>query len=297
MLYGNGIKMKNRFSVKNTGSVAIAISVLLTVGCQSTGGMMTKTEEIELVKMGLDAGYTDSNGVFWDEGISREFHLSESLSFNLPLSHIAECGLFSGFLKGKQGRLTITQVDSVNSNSDTVVIKGYASSDEYDISGCIAAVSFRADGSKTVFNLSNSFKYDVLPKLKDLKVAEMEKRQQVALGKQRQELDSKYKANWHRNELADTAEGIATIKVCMEKGVYFLPGDKRTQKVLRESESYARNDIKSKVDGKHYWDQQAYAQAHQKGLNKARYLWQHDYLTFSNQCAAMRNTVDSLTNK
>lgn len=291
------IKMKNRCSVKNTGSIALAISVLLTVGCQSTGGMMTQTEEIELVRMGLDTGYTDSNGVFWSESISREFHLSEPLSFNMPLSHIAECGLFSGFLKGKQGILTVTQVDSVNSNSDTVVIKGYASSDEYDISGCTAAVRFRADGSKTVFNLSNSFKYDVLPKLKALKVAEMEKRQQVALGKQRQELDSKYKANWHINELADTAEGIATIKVCMEKGVYFLPGDKKAKQVISSAESYAKNDIKSKVDGKHYWDKAAYEKAYQGGLNKARYHWQNDFLTFSDQCAALRNGVDALTNK
>ncbi len=73
-------------------------------------------------------------------------------------------------------------------------------------------------------------------------------------------------AQWHIRELSDTAQVDRgkTIKVCMEKGpLFFCRVISVLKKVLRESESYARNDIK-RVDGKQWPDQQAYAQASSK---------------------------------
>lgn len=285
---------------------SIAASMLLVTACQSTGGGqhsggIARTAESNLLPYSnyvyISTANEDRYTFYKDNG---QFSLTQQLTFDLPLSEvIGSCGWSSSSSwEGKRGTLTITQANTIRNKSggsgyerNYVALKGYVASDEYDVSNCKASVDVR-EGKQT-----SGFDQKVWPALKAQKDAEFEKRYLVSSGKAKAEHEQKVNKNWHINELADTAEGIATIKVCMEKGVYFLPGDKKARQVISSAESYAKNDIKSKVDGKHYWDKAAYEKAYQSGLNKARYHWQNDFLTFSDQCAALRNGVDALTNK
>ncbi|PAU36859.1 hypothetical protein CKF94_17950 [Vibrio coralliilyticus] len=288
--------MKNKQILKRSAVATLFTSIFAMMGCQSTGQQVTETKQQNVMTRTQEVDISPN----YIEPLGFNFVINEPMQFDLALSDVVNCGFSGSSLDGKRGTLYITKVRSYAKNfkpHDEVL--GYVSSDSVDISQCTANVERTNIFGKTV-GFTEGYATTVIPKFKEL-VAYHKDEQRRNKEKQKLEAEKKARADqlaqWHIRELSDTAQGIATIKVCMEKGTFFLPGDKRAQKVLRESESYARNDIKSKVNGKHYWDQQAYAQAHQKGLNKARYLWQHDYLTFSNQCAAMRNTVDSLTNK
>ncbi|MEZ8790366.1 hypothetical protein AB6D86_00655 [Vibrio splendidus] len=288
--------MKKRQMVKRSGIATLLTSALAVMGCQSTGQQVKETEQQNVMTRTQEVDISPN----YIEPLNFNFVINEPMQFDLALADIVDCGFSGSSLEGKRGTLYITKVRSYAKNfkpHDEVL--GYVSSDTVDLSQCTANVERTNIFGKTV-GFTKGYATKVIPKFKEL-VAYHKGQQRRNKEQQKIEAEKKARADqlaqWHIRELSDTAQGIATIKVCMEKGTFFLPGDKRTQKVLRESESYARNDIKSKVDGKHYWDQQAYAQAHQKGLNKARYLWQHDFLTFSDQCAAMRNAVDSLTNK
>ncbi|EGR1382670.1 hypothetical protein ACVS2C_003542 [Vibrio parahaemolyticus] len=295
-------KKVNKVQFTKIGVVS-ALSVVVLVGCQSTGqhnGEMTQTPETNLMyyskQIHLPIGYTDNDEYFWDKNLDKEFHLSKPLSFELPLGEVVGCGAFSYIPKTATGTLVITRVDSVSNTSDNAVIQGYVTTDAYDISECIAAVEFKSSSSAQP-ELERGFKRTVLPKLTSLKVDELSNRQRIARDSRNQDLAEREKANWHVNELTNTAKGIAMIKVCMEKGTYFLSIDKGAQKVIRDSEWYARNDIRSKVTNKHYFDETAYKTAYQKELRTSRFLWEHDYVAFTEQCATMRNIVDSYINQ
>ncbi|HAV1389175.1 TPA: hypothetical protein JG815_003450 [Vibrio parahaemolyticus] len=281
-----------------------ALSVAVLAGCQSAGqqhtGETTRTPETNLMyyskQIHLPIGYTDNDEYFWDKNLDKEFHLSKPLSFELPLGEVVGCGAFSYIPKTATGTLVITKVDSVSNTSDNAVIQGYVTTDAYDISECIAAVEFKSS-SNAQPELERDFKRTVLPKLTSLKVDELSNRQRIARDSRNQDLAEREKANWHVDELTNTAKGIAMIKVCMEKGTYFLSIDKGAQKVIRDSESYARNDIRSKVTNKHYFNETAYKTAYQKEMQTSRFLWEHDYVAFTEQCATMRNIVDSYINQ
>ncbi|EGQ9353244.1 TPA: hypothetical protein GRI77_19785 [Vibrio parahaemolyticus] len=283
--------------------VVSALSVAVLAGCQSTGqhnGEMTQTPETNLMyyskQINLPIGYTDNEGYFWDKNLNKGFHLAKPLSFEVPLSEVVGCGAFSSIPKTAMGTLVITKVDSVSSNSDGAVIHGYVSSDALDISKCVAAVEYKSSSSAQP-QLERSVKQTVLPKLTSMKVDELSNRQRIARDSKNKESVEQEKLNWHINELNNTAKGIAMIKVCMEKGTYFLSIDKGAQKVIRDSESYARNDIRSKVTNKHYFNETAYRNAYQQEMQTSRFLWENDYLAFSEQCATMRNVVDSYINQ
>lgn len=284
---------------------AITASVILMAACQSTGtgqyaGGMTRSAETNLLPYSNSVYVSTSNEdrytFYKDNG---KFMLTQQLTFELPLSDIiGSCGWSSSSSwAGKRGTLTVTKANTIRNMSGAgyernyVALQGYVTSDEYDVSNCRASVDIR-EGKQTA-----GFDQKVWPELKTQKDAEFEKRYLAASGKAKTEHEQKANKVWHINELVDTAEGIATITVCMEKGVYFLPGDTKAKQILSSAESYAKNGIASKADGKHYWDKAAYERAYQSGLNKARYRWQNDFLTFSDQCAALRNGVDSLSNK
>ncbi len=296
-------KVVNKSQFKRA-SVLSALSVVMLSGCQSTGqqhtGETTRTAETNLMyyskQIHLPIGYTDNDEYFWDKSLDKEFHLSKPISFELPLSEVVGCGAFSYIPKSATGTLVITKVDSVSNTSDNAVIQGYVTTDAYDISECIAAVEFKSS-SKAKPELERGFKYTVLPKLTSLKVDELSDRQRLARDSRKQQRAEHEKENWHVNELTNTAKGVAMIKVCMEKGTYFLSIDKGAQKVIRDSESYARNDIHSKVTNKHYFDKATYQNAYQQELKVSRFLWKNDYLTFTEQCATMRNIVDSYINQ
>ncbi|HCH3386243.1 TPA: hypothetical protein NKU35_003993 [Vibrio parahaemolyticus] len=284
--------------MKNTGSVVLAISVLFTVGCQSTKsqktaylGGMTQTSESNLLR------YSNMSniGVEWDENkfqdidvwkrLTRNFSLSEPISFDLPLYNILDCGKDDKYLDGLRGTLTVSKAEST-SNSWSTSIHGYVSSDQFDVSNCRATVEFLSGNEVLV---GNGFYDKVVPEIAKQKSIAMEQKYYQA----KQVADE----NWHVERLASAAEGIATIKVCMEKGTYFLANDKRAMAVISDAESHAKNKIHSKVTGKHYWDEQVYKVGYSDGLKKARNLWLNDYYTFSEQCAVFRNRVDALTNK
>ncbi|MBS9919998.1 hypothetical protein [Vibrio alginolyticus] len=301
--------------------VVSALSVAVLVGCQTTSeqiqappeyrGGVSQTSDVNLLRYSdtVKISVYQVDGVddysFWED-VSKAFSLTQPIFFDLPLTEVVDCSHYNQFLDGKYGKLVITNIDNLDTDVHRLTLKGHVTTEQFDISQCQATLEFIVDDyskkgliSKIVKNADKVREYSpqfdslIVPEIKALKEqAILSEYKKVADERKLRKLSS-----WHINELSDTAQGIATIKVCMEKGTFFLPGDKRAKKVLRESESYVKNDIKSKIDGKHYWDQQSYNQAHQKGLNTARYLWQHDYLTFSNQCAAMRNMVDSITNK
>ncbi|WP_045421336.1 hypothetical protein [Vibrio jasicida] len=288
--------MKKSRMIKRSGIAILLTSALAVMGCQSTGQKVTETEQQNVMTRTQEVDISPN----YIEPLDFNFVINEPMKFDLALADIVDCGFSGSSLDGKQGTLYITKVRSYAKNfkpHDEVI--GYVSSDSVDISQCTANVERTNIFGKTV-GFTEGYATTVIPKFKELVAYHKDEQRR---NKEQQKLESEKKARadelaqWHIRELSDTAQGVALIKVCMEKGTYFLPGDKRAGKVLKDSESYARNDIKSKVDGKHYWDQQAYAQAHQKGLNKARFLWEYDYLNFSNQCASMRNTVDSITNK
>lgn len=296
-------KVVNKSQFKRA-SVLSALSMVMLAGCQSTGqqhtGETTRTPETNLMyyskQIHLPIGYTDNDEYFWDQNLDKEFHLSKPLSFEVPLGEVVGCGAFSYIPKTAMGTLVITKVDSVSNTSDNAVIQGYVTTDAYDISECIAAVEFKSS-SKAKPELERGFKYTVLPKLTSLKVDELSDRQRLARDSRKQQRAEHEKENWHVNELTNTAKGVAMIKVCMEKGTYFLSIDKGAQKVIRDSESYARNDIHSKVTNKHYFDKTLYQNAYQQELKVSRLLWKNDYLAFTEQCATMRNIVDSYINQ
>lgn len=296
-------KAVNKLQFKRV-SVLSGLSMVMLAGCQSTGllytGETTRTPETNLMyyskQIHLPIGYTDNEEYFWDQNLDKEFHLSKPLSFELPLGEVVGCGAFSYVPKTATGTLVITKVDSVSNTSDNAVIHGYVTTDAYDISECIAAVEFKSSSSAQP-ELERGFKRTVLPKLTSLKVDELSNRQRIVRDSRNQDLAEREKANWHVNELTNTAKGIAMIKVCMEKGTYFLSIDKGAQKFIRASESYARNDIRSKATNKHYFDKAAYQSAYQQEMKVSRFLWENDYLAFTEQCATMRNTVDSSTNQ
>ncbi|MFW9670318.1 hypothetical protein [Vibrio parahaemolyticus] len=283
---------------------ALSVAVLAVLaGCQSTGqhnGEMTQTPESNLMyyskQIHLPIGYTDNDEYFWEKNLDKEFHLSKPLSFELPLSEVVGCGAFSSIPKTAMGTLVITKVDSVSNTSDNAVIQGYVTTDAVDISKCVAAVEYKSSSSAQP-QLERSVKQTVLPKLTSMKVDELSNRQRIARDSKNKESVEQEKLNWHINELNNTAKGIAMIKVCMEKGTYFLSIDKGAQKVIRDSESYARNDIRSKVTNKHYFNETAYRNAYQQEMQTSRFLWENDYLAFSEQCATMRNVVDSYINQ
>ncbi|MBY8060938.1 hypothetical protein KW465_15055 [Vibrio fluvialis] len=296
-------KAVNKLQFKRV-SVLSALSMVMLAGCQSTGqqhtGETTRTPETNLMyyskQIHLPIGYTDNEEYFWDQNLDKEFHLSKPLSFELPLGEVVGCGAFSYVPKTATGTLVITKVDSVSNTSDNVVIHGYVTTDAYDISECIAAVEFKSSSSAQP-ELERGFKSTVFPKLTSLKVDELSNRQRIARDAKKQDLVEREKTNWHVSELTNTAKGIAMIKVCMEKGTYFLSIDKGAQRFIHASESYARNDIRSKATNKHYFDKAAYQSAYQQEMKVSRFLWENDYLAFTEQCATMRNTVDSYINQ
>ncbi|WP_133151871.1 hypothetical protein [Vibrio lentus] len=301
-----------------------AFSLLVLAGCQSTKvesplpetykGGVTQTIEADLLRyskflrLEMYATHipTIKDYYIWDSKMKKQFTLSEPMPFELPLVDIVDCGASNTHLNGKKGTLILTEAQS-QINVWDISAKGYVSSNEFDVSQCQATLEFMVDdhnkrkgliakmieGPDKVRKYSTSFNNTVLPKIRSIRKEALVKEYNDVV----QQANQKSVENWHVNELSDTAKGIATIKVCMEKGTYFLPTDKRAQKVIRDAESYVRNDIRSKVTNKHYYDKAEYQQAYQKGLNMARYLWQHDYVAFSEVCAVSRNAVDQETNK
>ncbi|PKH60390.1 hypothetical protein CXF83_21785 [Shewanella sp. Choline-02u-19] len=283
--------------LQSIGSSTIIVSTLLLSGCQLSAQQQRGGDDLLLNQ--VTRTKTVNLTPKYDERMGFNFIINDPLQFDLPLSDIVYCGLFGESIEGKRGTLYISKVESsgggVRRQNN---VYGYVESNQMDISKCRATVEYQGVFKNSV-KISEGYSSEVLPKFrelisfhKDLTLQNKERKRQQAIIKS----DEKQKASWHIRELNNTAQGIATIQVCMEKGTFFLSSDKRAKQAVKESESYARNDIRSKVDGKHYWNQKAYKQAHQKGLNLSRYLWLHDYLTFSNQCAAMRNLVDSVTN-
>ncbi|EGQ7682490.1 hypothetical protein ABVY47_003097 [Vibrio parahaemolyticus] len=302
--------------------VVSALSVAVLTGCQSTGsqstaqpepysGEMTRTEETNLlryrdtvdIKINWDINkFPDGNK--WSQ-MSKGFKLSEPLSFEFPLTQILDCGERNNGLNTQKGTLTITKAESVEKSSATRV-HGYVTSDEFDVSECSATVEFMvkdtsrkkglisliAEGPDQKPAYGTGFARIVYPKLKEMKEEVLAERYNAVIQGQKQEK----LASWHVQELTDTAQAIGMIEVCMEKGTYFLPNDRRAKRLINESESYAKNDIHSKVTGKHYWDSSVYKKQRRVGLIAARDMWEHSYLEFSNMCAAFRNAADSVAN-
>ncbi|MCG9622286.1 hypothetical protein L1D56_20320 [Vibrio diabolicus] len=288
--------MGNKQKIQRSRAAILLTSVLVTMGCQSTGQNVMGIEQKNVTTRTQEVDISPN----YRERLQFNFAIDEPIQFDLALSDIVDCGFSSSSIEGKRGTLYITKARHYAKNYkgyDEVL--GYVSSDAVDVSQCTASVE-RTNIFGKAIGFTEGYANQVIPKFKKL-IAYHEDEQRR--NKERKELEVAKKAKaeqlaqWHIRELSDTAEGIATVKVCMEKGTFFLQGDKRTQEVLKESQRYARYGIKSKIDGKHYWDKTAYDKAYQVGLNKARYYWQNDYLTFSNQCAALRNGVDALTNK
>lgn len=287
-----GVMSKN---VKNSRVIRVgvlgALSMAVLSGCQSTGqhtGGLTKTGEVNLMQYTTHTSY----GVDHDEEIS----------FELPLADIVECPMGWSELvngkpfEGKTGTLTITKVEKdMHSLIGEGFIYGYVSTDQYDVSKCRATIQFRESEYKRPY-VSKSYLNVIAPRLKELTQQSKDAEAKANLERIKQ-LEAKANETWHIRELNNTAKGIAMIKVCMEKGTYFLSIDKGAQKVIRDSESYARNDIRSKVSNKHYFDEAAYKTAYQKEMQTSRFLWEHDYVAFTEQCATMRNIVDSYINQ
>ncbi|ELN6869668.1 hypothetical protein RZY50_003133 [Vibrio parahaemolyticus] len=313
-------------NVKNSRVIRVsvlgALSMAVLTGCQSTGnqstsqaepysGEMTRTEETNLLR------YRDTidirinwdinkfpDGSKWGE-MSKEFNLSEPLSFEFPLTQMLDCGERNNSLNTQKGTLTITKAASVEESSATTV-HGYVTSDEFDVSKCIATVEFMvkdtsrkkglirliAEGPYQKAAYGTGFARTAYPKLEKMKEEVLVERYNAIIEEQKQEK----LANWHVQELTDTAQAIGMIEVCMEKGIYLFPNDRRAKRLINESESYAKNDIHSKVTGKHYWDSSVYKKQRRVGLIAARGMWEHSFLEFSNICAAFRNAADSVAN-
>lgn len=291
ILFEDAMSQNINKSQVRRASVLGALSIVLLAGCQSTGqyaGGLTKTDEVNLMQYSTHTGY----GVDHDE----------KMSFELPLADIVECPMSWSELvngksfEGKTGTLTITKVEKdMRSLIGKGSIYGYVSTDQYDLSKCIATIEFRESEEKIPY-VSKSYLNVIVPRLKELTQQSKNAEEKANLERIKQ-LEAKANETWHIRELDNTAKGIAMIKVCMEKGTYFLSIDKGAQKVIRDSESYARNDIRAKVTNKHYFDETAYKAAYQKEMQTSRLFWEHDYMAFTEQCATMRNIVDSYTNQ
>lgn len=280
--------------------VVSALSVAVLAGCQSTGNqtqpveklnVATKTKTVELLPESTEMAW----GRRW-----LSVDIDEPIQFDVLLDDTVSCGLFDSKTKGKTGTLHLTKVESfVQYGQGKSRILGYVSSDELDVSECRPYLeTYHLIVPKV--RVTKTFSNTVLPKLielrseqQDLKKKAEEEAKKAAVEKEKQD----QLANWHKQELSDTAFAIAGIEVCMEKGTYFLPTDRRAKKIINDWTSYARNDIYSKVDGKHYWDKSVYQQRRQEALTMLRSVWENDYLSFSNACASLRNVVDSETNK
>ncbi|EHH2551020.1 hypothetical protein J7077_002140 [Vibrio parahaemolyticus] len=302
--------------------VVSALSVAVLAGCQSTGnqstpqpepysGEMTRTEETNLLRYRDTVNIrvkNDTNkfpdGRIWTE-MSKEINLTESLSFEFPLTQMLDCGERNNALNTQKGTLTLTKVESPEKNWTTTV-HGYVSSNEFDVSGCTATVEFMvkdtsrkkglirliAEGPYQKPAYGTGFAQTVYPKLKEIKEEVLVERYNAILQEQEQEK----LVNWHIRELTDISQVIGMVEVCAEKGTYFSSYDRRTKKYLKKLNSYAKNDIHSKVTGKHYWDSSVYKQQRRVGLIAARGMWEHSYLEFSNLCATYRNLADSSVN-
>lgn len=278
-------KVVNKSQFKRA-RVLSALSMVVLAGCQTTGqytGGLTKTNEVNLLPYSTHIRYS--------------FNYDDELNFELPLADITDCptGWSGNLLEGKTGTLTITKIEKDFTSNVRGFMYGYVSSDQYDVSKCRASVEFKESEYKRAYS-SKSYINVVIPKLKELQEQSVKAEKEAEL-EQLKKLEAEDRKTWHVRELTNTAKGVAMIKVCMEKGTYFLSIDKGAQKVIRDSESYARNDIHSKVTNKHYFDKTAYQNAYQQELKVSRLLWKHDYLTFSEQCATMRNIVDSYINQ
>ncbi|HBN6176820.1 TPA: hypothetical protein L3V69_001429 [Vibrio parahaemolyticus] len=315
-------KVVNKSQFKRA-SVLSALSMVMLAGCQSTGnqvvsepepyrGGMTQTEETNLLRyrntVNIEVAYDKDkfpNGDLWYQ-MSKEFKLSEPVSFEYPLTQMLDCGDDDNALNNQKGTLTITKAESTEKNWATTV-HGYVSSDEFDVSKCTATVEFLvkdtsrkkgliqliAEGPHQKPAYGTGFATIAFPKLQAMKTEAFVKRYADTVQQKKQA----QLADWHEKELADTAFAIAGVEVCMEKGTYFFPPNRQAKKVINDWQSYAKNDIRSKVDGKHYYDKSVYQQRRQAALKLLRYSWENDYLSFSNMCASLRNAVDSHTNK
>ncbi|MGR1189289.1 hypothetical protein ACUVHH_16735 [Vibrio parahaemolyticus] len=289
-------KVVNKSQFKRA-SVLSALSIVMLSGCQSTGiqsqqadslGIVTKTEMANLLP--------ESRNKEW-----LQVAISEPIQFEVPLEDTVSCGIFDTSTKGKKGTLHITKVESfIEHGVEKSKILGFVSSDELDISKCYPYFETYPIVGSVKVKRTATYSNTVLPELvkltkeqRELKKKAKEAADKAAVEKQKQA----QLANWHEKELADTAFAIAGVEVCMEKGTYFFPPNRQAKKVLNDWQSYAKNDIHSKVDGKHYYDKSVYQQRRQAALKLLRYSWENDYLSFSNMCASLRNAVDSQTNK
>ncbi|EGQ7791693.1 hypothetical protein I6Z01_000113 [Vibrio parahaemolyticus] len=280
--------------------VVSALSVAVLAGCQSTGN---QTQQVEKLNVATKTGTVEllpesTNNEWGRRWLSVE--IDEPIQFEVSLDDTVSCGLFDSKTKGKTGTLNITKAESfMQYGRAKSRILGYVSSDELDVSECRPYLeTYHLIVPK--IRLTKTFSDTVLPKLieltreqQELKLKAEEASKKATIEKEKQD----QLANWHKKELSDTAFAIGGIEVCMEKGTYFLSTDRRANKVIDDWKSYARNDIHSKVDGKHYWDKSVYQQRRQAALALLRNSWENDYLSFANMCASLRNVVDSETNK
>ncbi|ELB2198358.1 hypothetical protein QNZ97_002916 [Vibrio parahaemolyticus] len=276
--------------------VVSALSVAVLAGCQSTGN---QTQQVEKLKVATKTEAVELFKADTYEYLSVE--IDEPIQFEVPLDDTVDCGLFDSKTKGKKGTFNITKVESIAKNHGRYgnEIVGYVSSDELDVTECRPyVVTYHLTTPKV--RVTKTFSDTVLPKLVELTREQIELKHKAEEAAKKAAVEKEKQdqlANWHKKELSDTAFAIGGIEVCMEKGTYFLPTDRRAKKVIDDWNSYARNDIYSKVDGKHYWDKSVYQQRRQAALALLRNSWENDYLSFSNMCASLRNVVDSETNK
>ncbi|EGQ8261786.1 TPA: hypothetical protein ACMDXH_003367 [Vibrio parahaemolyticus] len=276
--------------------VVSALSVAVLAGCQSTGN---QTQQVEKLKVATKTEAVELFKADTYEYLSVE--IDEPIQFEVPLDDTVDCGLFDSKTKGKKGTFNITKVESIAKNHGRYgnEIVGYVSSDELDVTECRPyGVTYHLTTPKV--RVTKTFSDTVLPKLVELTREQIELKHKAEEAAKKAAVEKEKQdqlANWHKKELSDTAFAIGGIEVCMEKGTYFLPTDRRAKKVIDDWKSYARNDIYSKVDGKHYWDKSVYQQRRQAALALLRNSWENDYLSFSNMCASLRNVVDSETNK
>lgn len=287
-------------NINKSVSVLGVLSVAVLAGCQTTSEQNQAVEKLNVVtKTEVTELLPESNSSEWGRRwISVE--IDDPILFEVSLDDTLRCGLFDSKTKGKTGTLHVAKAESfVQYGQEKTRILGYVSSDELDVSECRPYLeTYHVFVPKT--RLTKTFSDTVLPKLIELtreqgklKQKAEEASKKAAIEKEKQD----QLANWHKNELSDMAFSIVGIEVCMEKGTYFLPTDRRAKKVINDWKSYARNDIYSKVDGKHYWDESFYQQRRQSAFTMVRSVWENDYLSFSNACASLRNVVDSETNK
>ncbi|EIA1588409.1 hypothetical protein K6837_002303 [Vibrio parahaemolyticus] len=276
--------------------VVSALSVAVLTGCQSTGN---QTQPVEKLNIATKTKTVELFKAETYEYLSVE--IDEPIEFEVPLDDTVNCGLFDSKTKGKKGTFNITKVESIAKNYGRYgnEIVGYVSSDELDVTECRPyVVTYHLTVPKV--RVTKTFSDTILPKLVELGIEQQDLKHRAEEAAKKAEIEKEKQeqlANWHKQELSDTAFAIGGIEVCMEKGTYFLSTDRRAKKVINDWKSYARNDIHSKVDGKHYWDKSVYQQRRQEALTMLRSVWENDYLSFSNACASLRNVVDSETNK